>query len=185
MPERGIHTVTVPGDVAGWAAIRERFATMPFSTLLSTAIYYAEHGVPVNEITSEHWSHSLELLSEASGAASTFLIDGHSPSFGEIFRNPDLASSLRRIVEHGRDGYYRGHTAESIVSASQALGGAMAVADLAEFQPEWVTPISTTYPLFSSTPNRFAADCMRFQAARRSASVTPFTWLKRAAALRT
>ncbi len=145
MPERGIHTVTVPGAVAGWAAMRERFGTMPFSTLLSPAIYYAEHGVPINEITSEHWSHSLDLLSETSGAASTFLIDGHPPRFGEIFRNPDLASSLRRIAEHGRDGYYRGPTAESIVAASRALGGAMAIEDLAEFQPEWVTPISTTY----------------------------------------
>lgn len=145
MPERGIHTVTVPGAVAGWAAMRERFGTMPFSTLLAPAIYYAEHGVPINEITSEHWSHSLDLLSETPGAASTFLIDGHPPRFGEVFRNPDLASSLRRVVEHGRDGYYRGPTAESIVAASRALGGAMAIEDLAEFQPEWVTPISTTY----------------------------------------
>lgn len=145
MPERGIQTVTVPGVVAGWAAMRERFGTMPFSTLLVPAIYYAENGVPINQVTSGLWSHSLGLLSASPNAASTFLIDERTPHFGEIFRNPDLASSLRRIAAHGRDGYYQGPTAESIVAVSTELGGAMTLEDLADFQPEWVTPISTTY----------------------------------------
>src|SRR6185295_15135664 len=70
---------------------------------------------------------------------------GRAPACGEIFRNPDLARSLRRIGEQGRDGFYKGPTAEAIVRASTELGGAMAATDLEDFQPEWVTPIHSTY----------------------------------------
>lgn len=145
MPERGVHTVTVPGAVAGWTALRERFGTLPFSTLLAQAIYYAENGVPINEITAGLWKNSVRMLSASPNAASTFLINGQAPRAGEVFRNPGLAASLRRVAEHGRDGYYRGATAEAIVAASRELGGTMTPEDLADFQPEWVTPVSTTY----------------------------------------
>ncbi len=145
MPQRGIHSVTVPGAVAGWAAMRERFGTLPFSTLLAPAIFYAENGVPINEVTARLWRGSTRMLAANPNAAATFLIDGHTPAAGEIFRNPDLAASLRRIAAKGRDGYYQGPTAEAIVAISKELGGAMTLQDLAQFQPEWVTPISTTY----------------------------------------
>ena len=62
-----------------------------------------------------------------------------------MFRNPDLAGSLRLIAANGRDGYYKGKTAEAILAISREQGGTMTAADLAEFQPEWVTPIKTTY----------------------------------------
>lgn len=156
MPERGVHTVTVPGAVAGWAALRDRFGTLPFSTLLAPAIYYAEKGVPVNEVTAGLWGHSVSMLGANPDAAATFLIDGRAPHAGEVFHNPGLAASLRRIAAGGRDGYYRGATAEAIVSASRELGGAMTLDDLSSFQPEWVTPISTTYrgwSVFEIPPN--------------------------------
>jgi len=145
MPERGIDTATVPGAVAGWAAMRERFGTLPFSTLLAPAIYNAENGVPINEVTAGLWSHSKQLLKSHPNSAATFLINGETPKAGQIFKNPDLARSLRRIAEQGRDGYYKGPNAEAIVAISRELGGAMTLEDLADFQPEWVTPISTTY----------------------------------------
>ncbi len=145
MPQRGIHSATVPGAVAGWTALRDRFGSLPFSTILAPAIYYAENGVPINEITSGLWSRSVRMLSSDPNSAVTFLINGKAPRPGEVFRNPDLAASLRRIAERGRDGFYKGSTAEAIVTASKELGGAYTPEDLAEFQPEWVTPISTTY----------------------------------------
>jgi gamma-glutamyltranspeptidase/glutathione hydrolase len=145
MPQRGIDSVTVPGVVAGWQALRDRFGTMPLSTLLKPAIYYADNGVPINEVTAGLWGRSIKLLSAHPNAASTFLIDGRAPKAGEIFHNPDLANSLRRIAEKGRDGYYTGPTAEAIVAISKEMGGAMTLEDLADFKPEWVTPISTTY----------------------------------------
>ena len=145
MPERGVFSATVPGAVAGWDAMHSRFGTLPFSTLLAPAIYYAENGFPVNQVTAGLWSHSVKMLSAHPNSASTFLIDGASPKAGQVFRNPDLANSLRRIAEHGRDGYYKGPTAEAILAVEKEFGGVMTADDLADFQPEWVTPISTTY----------------------------------------
>ena len=145
MPHHGIHSVTVPGVVAGWAALRERLGTLPLSTLLAPAIAYAEEGFPVAEVTAGLWNRALPLLAAHPNSAATFLLGSRAPAAGELFRNPDLAGSLRRIAEKGRDGYYTGPTAEAIVAISRELGGAFTLEDLAGFQPEWVAPISTTY----------------------------------------
>jgi gamma-glutamyltranspeptidase/glutathione hydrolase len=145
MPQRGIFSVTVPGVVAGWGALREKFGTLPMSTLLAPAIRTAEEGFPVMEITAAHWRNSEQLLRGDAEAAKTFLVDGRAPRAGEIFRNPALASSLRRIAEHGPAGYYEGETAEAIVAVSREHGGTFTAADLSEFQPEWLEPIATTY----------------------------------------
>ena len=145
MPHHGIHSVTVPGVVAGWAALRERLGTLPLSTLLAPAIAYAEEGFPVAEVTAGLWNRALPLLAAHPNSAATFLLGSRAPAAGELFRNPDLAGSLRRIAEKGRDGYYTGPTAEAIVAISRELGGAFTLEDLAGFQPEWVAPIWTTY----------------------------------------
>jgi gamma-glutamyltranspeptidase/glutathione hydrolase len=62
-----------------------------------------------------------------------------------VFRNPDLAGSLRLIAEHGRTGFYEGRTADAMLAISREKGGTMTAGDLAAFEPEWVDPISTTY----------------------------------------
>src|SRR5262249_49328139 len=64
---------------------------------------------------------------------------------GEIFRNADLAASLRRIAAHGPAGFYEGPTAGAILAISRERGGTLEPDDLREFEPEWVEPISTTY----------------------------------------
>ncbi len=145
MPYRGIHAVTVPGAVGGWTALHDQFGKLPLRDVLAPAIHFAEHGFPVAEITAGLWSRSQEMLAGDPASAATFLIDGTTPAPGQIFRNPDLAATLRRIAERGRDGFYRGATAEAIVAASDARDGAMTLTDLAEFGPEWVEPLSTTY----------------------------------------
>ena len=146
MPDRGVWTVTVPGTVAGWAAMRERFGTKPLSELLAPAIYYAENGVPINQVTAELWKLGEKRLAEHPGTKATYLIGGErAPQFGDIWKNPDLANSLRRIAEHGRDGFYKGPTAQAIVDTLHGEGGVMTLEDLADFQPAWVDPISTTY----------------------------------------
>src|SRR5262249_50775088 len=78
-------------------------------------------------------------------ATATFLSGGRAPHTGEIFRNPDLAWSLKQIASHGRDAFYRGEIAKRLLSGSQVLGGELTAADLAEFSSEWAAPISTTY----------------------------------------
>jgi gamma-glutamyltranspeptidase/glutathione hydrolase len=146
MPQRGIHSVTVPGVVAGWDAMRAKFGSKPFSELLAPAIYYAENGFPLSETIAAGWARSVKMHSEHPNSRKTYLIDGtRAPKAGEVFRNPDLAGSLRLVAEHGRDGYYKGRTADAILQISREQGGTMTAADLAEFQPEWVQTIRTTY----------------------------------------
>ncbi len=143
---RGIHTVTVPGTVAGWQAMHDRFGTLGFRTTLAPAVHYAEHGFPVTEQVARMWGNAVEKLSGNRYSKATFLLDGaRAPREGDVFRNPDLAATLRRIAEQGRDGFYTGPVAQAIVRISQEEGGTMALDDLRELQAEWVTPISTTY----------------------------------------
>jgi gamma-glutamyltranspeptidase / glutathione hydrolase len=145
MPSRGVFTVTVPGAVAGWQAMRDRFGQLPLSTLLAPAIYYAEKGFPVTEVVAANWTPAIRMLSAQANAKETFVINGRAPREGEVFRNPDLGRALRRIAERGREGFYTGPSAQAIVDVLKENGGTMTAADLSEFQPEWVTPIHTTY----------------------------------------
>jgi len=145
MPQNGIYSVTVPGAVAGWDVLRAKYGTKPFSEILAPAIYYAENGFPITEVIGNGWSGSVNKLSQQPAAAKTFLIDGRAPKVNEVFRNPDLAKSLKLIAAQGRDGFYKGPTAQAILQLSKEMGGTFTAADLTEFQPEWVTPISTTY----------------------------------------
>jgi gamma-glutamyltranspeptidase/glutathione hydrolase len=145
MPNSGIFSVTVPGAVAGWDTMRSRFGTRPFSELLAPAIWYAENGFPVSEVIAREWAEAERKLSATPEAKATFFLGDRAPKFGEVFRNPNLAATLRRISERGRDGFYRGATAEAIVALSRTAGGTMTLADLDEFQVEWQEPISTTY----------------------------------------
>src|SRR5258706_1879398 len=145
MPYRGVYTVTVPGAVAGWAALHAKFAKLPLATDLAPAIWYAEHGFPVMEVTAGLWSNSVSMLALDPESTATFLHGDTSPHPGEIFRNRNLARSLKRIAEQGRDGFSKGPTAQAICEMVQKRGGVMTLDDLAEFQPEWVEPIHTTY----------------------------------------
>jgi gamma-glutamyltranspeptidase/glutathione hydrolase len=145
MPATGIHAVTVPGAVAGWDALRSRFGTRPFTELFAPAIWYAEQGFPVTEIIAREWAGSRNKLAGQPEAKATFMIGDRTPRFGEVFRNPNLASSLRRIAERGRDGFYTGPIAEAILRVSRENGGTMTADDLREFEAEWQEPIRTTY----------------------------------------
>jgi gamma-glutamyltranspeptidase/glutathione hydrolase len=145
MPQQGIYSVTVPGAVAGWDMLRTRFGTMPLDRILTPAIYYAENGFPVTEIIAGQWQGSTKKLSATKGAKDTYLPDGRAPQVGEIFRNRDLEGSLRLIAAHGRDGFYKGPTAQALIREAREDGVEWTSADLADFHPEWVDPISTTY----------------------------------------
>jgi gamma-glutamyltranspeptidase/glutathione hydrolase len=145
MPAAGIHTVTVPGAVSGWDALRTRFGTLPFNELLAPAIFYAEDGFPVSDVIAEAWDLLTDRLRGDADAAATYLPHARAPRAGEIFRNPDLARSLRLIAREGAQAYYSGPIAEAILEASATRGGTMGAADLEAFRPEWVDPIFTTY----------------------------------------
>jgi gamma-glutamyltranspeptidase/glutathione hydrolase len=145
MPASGIQTVTVPGAVAGWESLRQRFGTLPMRDLLAAAIFYARDGFPVSEVIAAGWAGLAGKVARDPEAARTYLPNGRAPRAGELFRNPGLAESLRRIADQGAAGFYAGTTAASILALSRDLGGTMTAPDLEEFEPEWVVPMSIPY----------------------------------------
>jgi gamma-glutamyltranspeptidase / glutathione hydrolase len=145
MPLAGIDAVTVPGAVAGWNALHERFGKLALKEILGPTIYYADHGYPVPELIHGFWEGALEMISGDPESRRVYLPDGKVPAVGQIFHNPDLAKALRLIASQGASAFYKGEIAQAILATSHELGGTMVAADLAEFSPEWVDPISTTY----------------------------------------
>ena len=145
MPRDGIHTVTVPGAVAGWDAAHRRFGRLPWKDLFAPAIAYAEQGYGVPEIIHDYWAETAAKLQKTEEARRVFLPGGKVPAIGDRFRNPDLAKALRLVAEQGPDAFYKGEIARAILETSAAFGGTLQADDLAEFSPEWVEPISTDY----------------------------------------
>src|SRR5712692_4241696 len=145
MPQSGIDAITVPGVVAGWSQLHERFGRLPWKDVFQPAIFYAEQGFPVPELIHDYWKDSTDDLMQDAESRRVFLPNGKAPAVGQIFQSHDLAKALRLITREGANTFYRGEIARAILSTSQALGGTMSADDLAQFSPEWVDPISTTY----------------------------------------
>ena len=139
----GVHTITVPGCVAGWDALSHRFGALPFQKLLGPAIFYAENGFPLAERNARYWV-SKAMLNQP-GWKQTYMPDGVAPGLGDTFKNPALSESLRQVAAHGRNAFYNGKLTEVMVKFLQSQGGTHTLEDFADFQPEWVEPISTTY----------------------------------------
>jgi gamma-glutamyltranspeptidase / glutathione hydrolase len=145
MPSSGIHSVTVPGAVAGWDALLSRFGKKSFAEVLAPTIAFAKAGFPVSEIFDDDWTATAGFLARNREAARVYLPAGRAPEVGEIFRNPDLADALAQIAKGGRDAFYKGALAKRILDTSARLGGTMVADDLADFAAEWIDPISTDY----------------------------------------
>jgi gamma-glutamyltranspeptidase/glutathione hydrolase len=145
MPLAGIDSVTVPGAVAGWQVLHQRFGRLPWKDLFQPAILYADDGYAVPEIVASYWKDSAEWISKDAEGRRVYLPDGKPPVVGQVFQNHDLAKALQLLAQNGADGFYKGEIARAILSTSRSLGGTMSADDLAEFSPEWVEPISTTY----------------------------------------
>ncbi len=151
MPEYGWIPVTVPGAPAAWAALSERFGKLPLTDVLGPAIRYAEEGYPISPMLGKFWSVAYaELSKQLSGPEfrhwfSTFAPDGRAPRIGEVWKSPAHAQTLRLIAETKAEAFYRGELADKIAAFSQETGGYLSKADLAEYAPEWVTPIGVNY----------------------------------------
>ena len=145
MPQSGVNSITVPGAVEGWQKLAEKFGRKKLAEDLAAAIRTAQDGHPVTEMVAAYWADEVVKLRGDEAAAATYLISDRAPKTGEIFRNPDLAGSLKQIAEHGRDAFYKGEIAGKILESMKHHGGTMTAQDLAEYSSEWVEPISTTY----------------------------------------
>ena len=146
-PVRGWDSVTVPGAVASWVALSERFGRLRFEDLLAPAIEIAERGYAVPVVVQEKWAAAAQVheLASQPGWAETFLPRGRAPQVGELFRFAGAARALRAIAATQGQAFYGGEIAEALAKQAAAQGGAMTVADLAAYRPEWVTPIGQDY----------------------------------------
>jgi gamma-glutamyltranspeptidase/glutathione hydrolase len=151
MPLHHWGAVTVPGAPAAWRDLHQRFGRLPFATLFTAAIEYAERGYPVPPISQRGWRRSLELIhanltgDEFAGLPAVFAPEGRAPHVGEVWRNPEIARTLRLIAETNADDFYRGEIAERIVDFAARTGGFLAADDLARHTSDWVEPITTNY----------------------------------------
>ena len=144
-PKRGLDTVTVPGAVASWAAMSERFGKLPFADLMQPAIEIAERGYLLTPVVQQKWAAATPELQDLPGFASAFLPWGRAPTVGELFKFTAAGKGLRAIAATKGKALYGGEIAEAICRFSQANGGSHTVKDFADYQPEWVTPISKNY----------------------------------------
>lgn len=147
IPLTDLNSVTVPGAAAAWIDTIENLGSGKVSTadIFAPAIRLAENGFPVSEISSEGWQASETLLKTASPNGNEVLLNGKAPKPGQLMKNPNLASTFRELVEHGKDGFYRGRVADAIVKLVQSKGGLMTHADLESHTSTFVEPISYTY----------------------------------------
>jgi gamma-glutamyltranspeptidase / glutathione hydrolase len=128
--EEGGRSVTVPGVVAGWAALAERHGRLGLEACLADAIDAAENGFAVTPLTAAAWQRSTRVPPEYLPA----------PAVGEVVRLPELAVTLRRIGAEGRAAFYEGEIARAITSVTWLEEG-----DLATYEAQWVEPLSIGY----------------------------------------
>jgi gamma-glutamyltranspeptidase / glutathione hydrolase len=144
-PMRGWDVATVPGAIAAWGVLHERFGKLPFGDLLQPAIEVAERGHAVAPIVAHKWAANAPALASQPGFAEAFLPHGRALHIGEKFVFKAAASTLRTLAAQGARCFYEGEIAEKIAAFSKETGGAMTLADLAGYRPEWVTPIAKHY----------------------------------------
>ena len=144
-PKRGWDAVTVPGVIAGWEALHQKFGSLPFADLMEPAIEIAERGHAVASIVAHKWAAAVPELKDQPGFASTFMPRGRAPQVSELVRFPGHAKTLRKLAEQGPRAYYEGEIAERIAAFSRECGGALTADDLRNYRADWVEPIGKNY----------------------------------------
>jgi len=145
IPPFGPLPVTVPGAVDGWVKLHEKFGNQSFASLFEPTIDYAKKGHPVTETIAYYLDRSKEIFKQYPNFSDVWMKDGETTGKGDIFKNPQLANTLEIIAEKGRAGFYEGEVAKTIADFIQAQGGFLTYEDLANFNSEWVEPVSTNY----------------------------------------
>jgi len=144
-PKRGMDSVTVPGAVAGWVALNERFGKLPFADLMAPAIEMAERGYLLPTVVQQKWAAATDELKSQPGFAQSFMPWGRAPNVGELFRFKAAAKALRAIAQSQGAAYYGGEIAQAIEKFSTQNGGSLTAKDFEDYRPEWVKPISKDY----------------------------------------
>lgn len=144
-PKRGMDSVTVPGAVASWVALSQRFGKLPFADLMEPAIDIAERGYLMPTVVQQKWAAATDELKSLPGFAGTFLPRGRTPEVGELFQFKSAAKALRAIAMTKGEAFYGGEIAQALEKFSNANNGSLKASDFAAYQPEWVKPIGKNY----------------------------------------
>jgi len=145
LPNTSAHTVTIPGAVSAWETLLAAYGTRGLDELLQPAIAYAADGWPVHHRVASDWADQAGKLRQ--NGAHAFLPGGHAPQPGDLFRQPELAETLRTIARQGSRGFYEGAVAADMAAALQSHGGVQTEADFAAGRTgaEFVDPIRTSW----------------------------------------
>ena len=149
IPSHGPIPVSVPGAVDGWFELHKKFGSKPMTEILAPSIQYAEKGFPLTELIAWYMQRSIPFF-ESRGfpnIADTYKSQngGKLPNEGEIYKNPYLANTYKKIAEGGRDAFYKGDIAKTIGKFIKEQGGFLSAKDLAAHKSEWVEPVSVNY----------------------------------------
>ena len=144
-PKRGVDAVTIPGVVAGWAALHEKFGKLPFADLMVPAIEIAERGYAVPPVVAHKWAAAVPELKDQPGFAQAFMPKGRAPHVGERFCLPGAAQTLKAVGQSAGKAMYEGELAKRLVEFLGEHGGAHTMDDFASFQPQWVEPVTKDY----------------------------------------
>src|SRR5713101_5154798 len=159
IPPTGMLPISVPGTADAWAGLHKKFGKLKFADDLAPAIHYAEEGFPVTDLIAYYWSFGPRLYKGLPGTfLETYTLDGkgRTPGKGDMFKNPDLAKTLRLISEKGRDAFYKGEIADRIDNFMQQNGGFLRKVDFEKHTSTWVEPVSVNYRgynVFELPPN--------------------------------
>ena len=145
--EMSFKGVAVPGTVAGLYEAHKRFGKLPWAQVLQPAIDLATNGVVLSDDEAQALAaRHAQMAKDPDGAAKVFFKpDGSAYKPGDVFRDPDLAWTLKQIQAHGADGFYHGEVARRLVAGVRKGGGVLSEADLAAYQPHVGAPIWSTY----------------------------------------
>jgi gamma-glutamyltranspeptidase/glutathione hydrolase len=143
----GIKSAGVPGSVAGLWELHRTLGSkkLTWAQVLQPAIALAEQGVTADEPFLDTLEHAGARMKKYPSSAALFFPGGQAPAKGSPWKNPELASVLRRIVEQGARGFYEGPTADAIVAEAKADGGLITHADLEAYRAKWRAPLELSY----------------------------------------
>jgi gamma-glutamyltranspeptidase/glutathione hydrolase len=145
IPAFGPLPVSVPGAVDGWFELHERFGKLPMKRILRPTIEYARRGHPVHETIAHYWDLEIESRAPFPGFLEQMTLGGRAPRAGEVWINPNLANTLEKISDKGREVFYRGEIAAVIGEYMQSNGGYLTAEDMAAHRSDWVEPVSLNY----------------------------------------
>ena len=141
----GFLSAPVPSCLKGYEALHKAYGKLPWAKVLQPAIELAEDGFVIRQGLIDDMKEYQKVLQEFPSTIKVLQPNGRWPMAGEIFRQPDLARTLKNIAKNGADAFYRGTLAAHIAEFYQANGGVLSAEDLAGYQAKWVAPISTNY----------------------------------------